>query len=177
LGLATGAIFDTGTPVAGIGSAVSLNELVSGLASDAPYHWRLRLLLGSPLIPWTPWLALPYNNRAETDLRTSPATTSVVAAAGAPSTLLRIQAAWPNPFARSTDIHYDLAVSGRVELAIYDVTGRKCAALVDGAQAAGRHRVSWDGRGTDGGRLPAGVYIARLAEGDHIASEKVVLLP
>jgi flagellar hook assembly protein FlgD len=64
-----------------------------------------------------------------------------------------------------------------VRLAVYDVTGRECAVLVDGALAAGRQRAIWDGRDTDGGQLPAGVYFARLAVGDHVVSQKLVLIP
>ena len=64
-----------------------------------------------------------------------------------------------------------------MRLAIYDATGRECAVLVDGTQAAGRQRVSWDGRRADGGRVPAGVYFARLAMSGHVVSQKLVIIP
>ena len=153
-GLASGDFLDTGAPVQGIGSAVPLSELASGLAPDTPYRWRLRILSDSPFFPSTPWLAFADNNRTETDLRTGAAPSGVEAAAGTPVASLSIPVPRPNPFTRSTDIEYALPQAGRVRLAVYEVTGRECAVLVDGEQDAGRQRVRWDGRHAAGGRLP-----------------------
>jgi len=69
-GLGQGSFVDTGTPVPGSGSAVSLNELVSGLTAGTVYKWRLRTVSGNAFFPRSPWFVLPYNNRTESDLRT-----------------------------------------------------------------------------------------------------------
>jgi len=69
-GLIQGAVADTGAPIPATGSAVPLDEMVAGLTSFTPYHWRLRLVTDSPFFPRTPWFSLPYNNPTETDLRT-----------------------------------------------------------------------------------------------------------
>jgi hypothetical protein len=63
------AALDTGFPGPS-GSAVAISQVVAGLTLGTPYHWRLRILTDSPLFPRSPWLALPYNGRTETDLRT-----------------------------------------------------------------------------------------------------------
>jgi hypothetical protein len=69
-GLQQGSALDSGAP-GGAGSAVPLDDEVTGLTPGTPYHWRLRIASASPLFPWSPWLSLPYNGAAETDLRTA----------------------------------------------------------------------------------------------------------
>ena len=60
---------DTGT------AGVELDELVSGLAEDTAYHWRLRLLYHQPNRigqAHGPWLHIPWNGWGEADFRTEP---------------------------------------------------------------------------------------------------------
>jgi hypothetical protein len=83
----------------------------------------------------------------------------------------------PNP-ARggALTVWFDLAAEERVEVALYDVTGRQVRSLARGAYPAGRHALAWDGR-DDRGRLAApGVYLARLKGSRTAASHAVVLL-
>jgi hypothetical protein len=81
----------------------------------------------------------------------------------------------PEPFSITAVLEYELARSGPVRLAIYDVTGREVAVLVDDVQDARGHSVVWDGRCDDGSPAPAGVYMARLQTEDDVVVEKVVL--
>jgi murein DD-endopeptidase MepM/ murein hydrolase activator NlpD len=69
----------------------------------------------------------------------------------------------PNPARGATAFTFDLASPGRVELAIYDLAGRRVRALADGAREAGRHVARWDGRDASGRLAPPGLYVARLA--------------
>jgi hypothetical protein len=69
----------------------------------------------------------------------------------------------PNPFRSSTAIRYELSKAGRVELTVHDAAGRVVARLVNVAQDAGTHEARL--ATSDGSRLPAGVYFARLAVG------------
>ncbi len=68
-GLVEGSSQDTGAPGFS-GSSVGLDEIVAGLEPGRHYHWRMRLATDSPFFPRSPWLALAYNNRTESDLRT-----------------------------------------------------------------------------------------------------------
>lgn len=63
----------------------------------------------------------------------------------------------PNPFADAVTLRFRLPAEGPVRLAVYDVSGREVAKLADGVWPAGVHEVGWQG-----GRLPSGVYYARL---------------
>ena len=67
---------------------------------------------------------------------------------------------------------------GRVNLRIFDVTGRLVKTLIDAPQAAGIHEVSWDGTADDGSAATSGLYFYRM-DGDggrFSASNKIVLM-
>jgi len=64
----------------------------------------------------------------------------------------------PNPFNPNTTLRFSLASRGPAELSIYDVSGRKVKALVDGVLEAGSHEVVWDGTDDAGRELSSGVY-------------------
>lgn len=82
----------------------------------------------------------------------------------------------PNPFSRSTTLGYSLSVRTRVSLAVYDVGGRRVRTIAAGQQAAGVHRVSWDGCDDQGDELPAGVYSIRGELGGRSVVEAVRLI-
>ena len=78
---------------------------------------------------------------------------------------------FPNPFNAVTELSYALPMAGHVRLAIYDITGRLVATLVNEEQPAGEYRVTFDAS-----KLPSGVYIYRLEAGAFISQQKMVLL-
>jgi hypothetical protein len=84
---------------------------------------------------------------------------------------------YPNPFNPSTSISYGLPVRSAVRLAVFDVLGREIAVLVQGEQAAGRYRVSWQPQ------LASGVYLCRIdarpvgdARGRFVEERKMILV-
>lgn len=82
-----------------------------------------------------------------------------------------LHAASPNPFTGETIIHYDLPRAARVQLAVFDVRGRRVETLVDGPVSAGRHPVMWSSRGR-----PGGVYFIRFRADGFAATQKTVIL-
>ena len=80
----------------------------------------------------------------------------------------------PNPFNPRTMLRFDLVADAVVDLAVYDLTGRRVAQLVVGASPAGRHTVAWDGRDRSGRELPSGSYFARLRLGGIGRGDRVV---
>lgn len=174
MGIVAGPAADTGEPLDGVGSAVGLDELVSGLTADTPHHWRLRISSDSPFFPRTPWFSIQGNGAQETDLRTG-------ASSGTPQpdlivgTTLCLEAVRPNPISLQTRLIYWLPHTGRVHLAILDTQGRQVTVLVDGQRDAGRHAMPWNGRSGTGVRLESGVYFARLEVGREVVSRKLIL--
>ena len=84
------------------------------------------------------------------------------APAPAPSSY-RLQPNYPNPFASSTTVGYELPQASEVKLEVFDVLGRRVATLVEGAMPAGSHEVRFDAS-----RLPAGIYVYRLTGVDDV---------
>jgi hypothetical protein len=64
---------------------------------------------------------------------------------------------YPNPFNPSTLINYQLSVSGKVRLSVFDMLGREIEILVNGEKKSGEHSEMFDGS-----KLSSGTYFTRL---------------
>jgi subtilisin family serine protease len=87
----------------------------------------------------------------------------------------------PNPFVESAIVSFDLPVapagSWPVEVAIYNVAGRRMRTLVRGALNPGRYAQPWDGRDDQGVAVAAGIYFVRMSAGVFEARDRMVYLP
>ena len=83
---------------------------------------------------------------------------------------------YPNPFNASTSISYRLMKAGQVDLAIYDLAGRKVATLVSSQQEAGAHQVIWLGLDDRGESVSSGVYFYKLTAGERSVTNRMTLL-
>ena len=82
----------------------------------------------------------------------------------------------PNPFNPRARIVLRSAVQGEVDLALYDVTGRRMRTLLGGTAAAGEHAVLFDGRDDEGRALPSGIYFVRLSTDEVLEVRQITLL-
>jgi hypothetical protein len=78
---------------------------------------------------------------------------------------------FPNPFNPSTTFYLDLPKSEVVQLAVYDIRGRKVATLIDELSQAGRYRITFSGQG-----LPSGIYFCSVRTGGFQQTRKMVLI-
>jgi FlgD Ig-like domain len=83
---------------------------------------------------------------------------------------------YPNPFNPQTTIHYELARTTQVDLAVFDVKGRRIATLVRSALPAGRYRQVWNGLDSSGHPAASGVYMIRLSGDGTTDLKKMTLL-
>ena len=83
---------------------------------------------------------------------------------------------FPNPFNPKTTISFSLPTAGEVELAVFDVTGRRISTLVTGTMDAGTHDVVWQGCDDSGHPVASGLYFSRLMVGDHVLTGKMLML-
>lgn len=71
----------------------------------------------------------------------------------------------PNPVGEATVIRFSVERAGRAELAVFDMTGRRVATLLDRDVEAGTYAVD-----VRVGDLPGGVYVYRLVSGAAVQS-------
>ncbi len=84
---------------------------------------------------------------------------------------------YPNPFNPSTTIKLDLAESGKIELAIYNIKGQKVKTLMDAYSAKGHFEVIWRGVDDNRKKVASGQYFIKLyVNGKEKAVSKCVLL-
>ena len=82
----------------------------------------------------------------------------------------------PNPFNPITRIAFRTSQRGLVDLAIYDVGGRRIRTLVLDVLSSGRHEVEWRGHTSHGERVPSGVYFCRLDAQGHVLTRRVIVV-
>jgi subtilisin family serine protease len=106
------------------------------------------------------------------DIRILPASVSVqepAEAAALPQQFMLHQN-YPNPVRVSgwsqqtgaTAIRFALPQSAEVEIAVYDLLGKRVTTLTNGKRAAGIHTVTWEARDWSGQRVATGIYFYHL---------------
>jgi hypothetical protein len=173
--LQQGSWLTTGAPVSGQGSWRVGHEVPAGLATGAPYHWRMRIAAHSPYFPHSPWRTAARSVPSEQQLRLPLDPAAEVTPPRASSGQLAFHEPHPNPLRGETVLTYRLAMPCRVTVTVHDVSGRCWATLVDAEEPAGLHAVTWDGRRDGGGPMPRGVYFARVRAGGDVRAQKLVL--
>jgi hypothetical protein len=78
---------------------------------------------------------------------------------------------YPNPFAKSTSIIFDIPSRQHVRLTVYDILGREIDVLEDGVKNAGRHIARWSAD-----TVNSGVYVYQLITQDGIESKVLTVL-
>ncbi len=81
----------------------------------------------------------------------------------------------PNPFSESTlfRICTTLTQPGKVEIFDSRMQLVGCVPVSSAAHCDGQS-IRWDGKGTNGNMLPAGIYLARLRVGDAVVVRKII---
>lgn len=69
---------------------------------------------------------------------------------------------YPNPFASTTTISFQLPASGMVRLRVIDLMGREVRTIANQAMEIGEHSIAWDARDGTNQPVAAGHYICRL---------------
>ncbi|HBX49765.1 MAG: hypothetical protein A2275_00025 [Bacteroidetes bacterium RIFOXYA12_FULL_35_11] len=82
----------------------------------------------------------------------------------------------PNPFSTEVRIEYQTEKTDFVELAVFDLQGKKIKELFSGTQNQGEHTISWNGKNNVNQNLTAGIYFCRIIIGDNILIKRILKL-
>ena len=78
----------------------------------------------------------------------------------------------PNPARAGATLLFDAVSAGSARLELFDVSGRRVGERSITLTAPGPQRVPLDGPGS--GSRPAGVYLARVTQGDRVATARFI---
>ncbi len=78
---------------------------------------------------------------------------------------------YPNPFDEKTTLRYGLPEQSDVEVALYDVLGRRVRTIQSGTQEAGWYRATLTARD-----LSTGTYFVRLKSGERVETQSITLV-
>ena len=83
---------------------------------------------------------------------------------------------YPNPFNPSTSISYDIAKTGQIHLAVYDLNGRLIKTLKNGETKRGYYSVIWEAKDENSVGVSTGIYFIKLTSISFLETQKVLYL-
>jgi flagellar hook assembly protein FlgD len=83
---------------------------------------------------------------------------------------------YPNPFNPTTTISYDIPVTGKVVLKIYNVLGQEVKTLLNDVVTPGKYQMTWSGDNNFGRKLASGIYLYQMIYNKQQVVKKMVLL-
>ena len=93
-----------------------------------------------------------------------------------PAVVTSLGQAFPNPMNPTATIKYTIGTPGKVQLRVFDVSGRVIRTLVDETKTAGSFSVMWDGKNDGGERVASGVFFYQLNAPGSELNKKIVIL-
>jgi FlgD Ig-like domain len=78
---------------------------------------------------------------------------------------MQLGKSFPNPFTGVTTIPFGISghQSSYFTIQVYDVSGRQVISLYAGTGKPGFNAIQWDGRNAQGVKMPAGIYLCKMA--------------
>ena len=74
-----------------------------------------------------------------------------------------LEAPYPNPMVKCTDLTFTLAKAGHVEIGIFDLQGRRVRSVLSADLAVGTYGNFWSGKRDDGAYAKNGLYFVRMS--------------
>ena len=151
-------------------------DIVYGSWGLKVHVWDMPFAYNAQYMPWPMFKA----NLSRTGVFSMFDPSGVPEGSGVPAAGFQVNAPFPNPFNPSTSIQLyvsgDGEQSAELNLAIYDIAGRRVRVLYSGLISVGWHTLVWDGR-NDGGHVQAsGLYFMQAQSGENKRTHKVILI-
>jgi hypothetical protein len=83
---------------------------------------------------------------------------------------------YPNPFNPKTEINFALPKESEVSLIIYNIKGQIVNRLMEEHLGAGRYKITWEGRDSEGNKVASGIYFYRLTAGNYKETKKMIMM-
>jgi flagellar hook assembly protein FlgD len=78
--------------------------------------------------------------------------------------------------ASRSKVFFGLAKTDRVQVRVFDVSGRLVRTLADRTFQAGNHSIEWDGTADNGARVARGVYFTQVSSKTYTSAQKLTVL-
>ena len=78
---------------------------------------------------------------------------------------------YPNPFNPSTKISFDLPVDSKVNVIVFDLSGKEIVTLINDVKTAGYYTLDFNAS-----NLSSGIYFYRIIAGNFTATKKMTLI-
>ncbi len=157
-----------------------------GMTEIAVACWDKNVYVWDYDFPFSPGVVPPWPQFHHDPLRTGYVLTPVPSDVGegdeepvAAFAAVELGLPAPNPARGGTRLWYGVPAGregARLDLAIYDLSGRRVRTLEQGIARSGRHSAEWDLRDASGSPAGPGVYFARLATGPEVCTRKVIVV-
>jgi N-acetylneuraminic acid mutarotase len=161
-------------------SSVLLNS--GGIYNPFNDNWDSTITSGAPAIRafhtsvWTGnsmviWGGTNLNYLNTGGKYTNPTLVGIGVAIGKIPSVSFLQQNYPNPFNPVTSISYGLAHDTKVNIKLYDISGRLVKELISEYKPAGIHVISFNGT-----NFASGIYFYRIEAGTFVDTKKMVLI-
>jgi len=169
-----------GTPAVGDIDGDGMTEIAVACWDKNVYVWDYDFPFSPGAVP--PWPQF-HHDPQRTGYAATPVPTGVEEGGGdEPAAAFRaveLGSPAPNPARGATRLWYGVPAGRagtRLDLAIYDLSGRRVRTLEQGLARAGRYSAEWDLRDASGSPAGPGVYFARLVTGPEACTRKVIVV-
>ena len=87
-----------------------------------------------------------------------------------------VHPSYPNPFNANTTIHYQTQQKRKIDISIFDLSGKYINTLVDEFKNAGSHTITWGGSNYNNQTVPSGIYYCVVTSNGSRYAQKIILL-
>ncbi|MCF8227295.1 MAG: T9SS type A sorting domain-containing protein, partial [Bacteroidales bacterium] len=78
---------------------------------------------------------------------------------------------YPTPASSNVNIEFSIDNRERVQMTVFDLSGKKVSSLVNKMYPAGSHRVNWD----LSSKLKSGIYLINMQAGDNVSTARLIV--
>ena len=87
-----------------------------------------------------------------------------------------VHPAYPNPFNANTIIQYQTQQTRKIDVSIFDVSGKHINTLVNELKNPGDYAIAWDGFNYNNQVVPSGIYYCVVTSNGYRQAQKIILL-